>query len=65
MTRLDVGTKGAWKKVGLEKREDETTDGDGVVTMKTHRKKIWINLHVNGHMVVRPDKECIPLVTHR
>ena len=42
MTRLDVGTKGAWKKMSkklsMEKREDEATDYDGVVTMKTHEK---------------------------
>ena len=28
------------KKASMEKREDEATDGDGVVTMKTHEKKI-------------------------
>ena len=42
MTRLYAGTKGEWKKtnknMSMEKREDETTDGDGVVTMKTHEK---------------------------
>ena len=43
--------------------EDEATDGDGEVTMKTHEKKQWNILHVNGHIVVRPIKACIPLVT--
>ena len=49
----------------MEKREDVATNGDGVVTMKTHEKNKWSTLHVNGHMVVRPSKACIPLVTHR
>ena len=44
MTRLDVGTKGEWhkmsKKESLEKKENEVMDGDGVVNMKTHEKKI-------------------------
>ena len=44
MKRLDVGTKGAWykmsKKTGMKKREDEAMNGDGVVTMKTHEKKL-------------------------
>ena len=39
---MDVGTKVEWKKMSkkasMEKREDEATDGDGVVTMKTHEK---------------------------
>ena len=44
MTRLDAGTKGAWKKtskkVSMEKQEDEAMNGDGVVTMKAHKKII-------------------------
>ena len=46
-------------------REDEATDGDGVVTMKAYLRKKWSNLHVKGHMDVRPGKACIPPVTHR
>lgn len=26
------------KKANMEKQEDDATDGDGVVTMKTHKK---------------------------
>ena len=57
------------KKASMEKREDEATDGDGEVTMKTLEKKQNVMeqkcLHVKGHMVVRPGMACIPLVTHR
>ena len=42
MRRLDSGTKGSWKKMikkaSMEKREDVAIDGNGVVTMKTHKK---------------------------
>ena len=42
MTVLVASTKGAWKKMSkkasMEKQEDEATNGDGVVTMKTHEK---------------------------
>ena len=42
MIRLDPGTKGAWKKTrkktSMKKKNDEETNGDGVVTMKTHEK---------------------------
>ena len=42
MTRSDVGTKGAWnklsKKASMENQEDEATEGDGEVTIKTHEK---------------------------
>ena len=48
----------------MEKKEDEATDGDGVVTMKTHEKKLWSSLHVKGNMVVRLGNACIPLVTY-
>ena len=52
----------------MEKREDEATGGDGVVTMRNMQKN-KINgekncLHVKGHMVVRPGKACIHLITH-
>ena len=48
MTLLDASTKGAWqktskwtsKKVRMEKQEDEATNGDGVVIMKTHENKL-------------------------
>ena len=44
MTRLDLGKKGAWKKMNnkasMENQEDEEMDGDDVVTMKTHEKKL-------------------------
>ena len=51
----------------MEKREDEATGGDGVVTMRHIKKKLMEKncLHVKGHIVVRPGKACIPLVTHR
>jgi len=38
MTSLYAGTKGAWKLTSMEKKEDEATNGDGVVTMR-HMKK--------------------------
>ena len=40
MTRLDTIIKGAWQKASMEKQEDEATNGDGVVTMKAHEKKM-------------------------
>ena len=43
MTRLDVGTKGSWKKTrkksSMEKQKDVATYGNGVVTRKTDEKK--------------------------
>ena len=65
---LDVGTKGAWKKMSkkasMEKREDEAIDGDGVVTMNTHKKKLMEHFACKWNMAIRPGKACIPLVTH-
>ena len=51
----------------MEKREDEATGGDGVVTMRHMKKKLMEKklFACKGHMVVRPGKACIPLVTHR
>ena len=49
------------KKMSMEKQEDEAMSDDGVVTMR-HMKK---SLHVKGHMVIRPGKACISLITHR
>ena len=46
---MDAGTKGSMEKgeQGSEhgKREDEVTDGDGIVTMKTHEKKKFVMEH--------------------
>ena len=53
----------------MEKREDEATSGDDVVTMRHMKKKKKLMeqklFACKGHMAVRPGKACIPLVTHR
>ena len=40
------------KKASMENQEDEETDGDGVVTMKTHEKNLMELFACKGHMVV-------------
>ena len=63
--------KESWQRksneTSMEKREDEATSGDGVVTMRHMKKNVMEQklFACKGHMAVRPGKACIPLVTHR
>ena len=59
--------KEAWKRMIKKTSMEKETGGDGVVTMRHMKKNVMEHklFACKGHLVVRPGKACIPLVTHR